>query len=67
MPGTRTGTLQAPDASFGQRALGGAALGLGVQGALTSSSLLGNAAMTAGAAAPFAIAAGLASAVGLFD
>ena len=67
LPGTRTTSMNAPDPTFGQRALGGAALGLGTQAALTSSSLLGNSALTATAAAPYAIAAGLASAVGLFD
>ena len=60
---TMTASMPGQSPSTGQRVLGGAALGLGAQGALTSSAI----GMTAAAAAPFAIAAGLAGALGLFD
>jgi len=64
IPGTKTGSINAPDPSFGQRALSGTAAGLGTYGTLTAGA--GTAAgPTFGALANPAIAGPIAAAIGL--
>lgn len=65
LPGTRTTSLNAPDPTFGQRALGGAAAGIGTTAALGSNALSGLG--LAGMATPIGWAVGIGSALGLFE
>lgn len=65
LPGTRTTSLNAPDPTFGQRALGGAAAGIGTTAALGSNALSGLG--LANMATPIGWAVGIGSALGLFE
>tara|TARA_R100000008_G_scaffold32925_1_gene18521 strand:+ start:231 stop:1145 length:915 start_codon:yes stop_codon:yes gene_type:complete len=69
--GERSGTMQGQDPTFGQRALGGAAAGLGTYGAIGSDALapiLGSSGLNiARYAGPIGLAVGVGSALGLFD
>ena len=70
IPGTKTGTIDAPDPSFGQRALSGAAAGLGTYGALTATTgtpataVFGSTLANPMVAGPIAAAIGLLGAFG---
>ena len=67
---TMTQTMQGQDPSFGQRALGGAAAGIGTAAALGSTAFTGlgpTAAAIGGYATPIGWAVGIGSALGLFD